>query len=148
MAGHFAVCHASGYMKTQSYWDMSYPAATTSSSSTIDEMISTVQGHLVEAVRLRLRSDVPLAVYLSGGLDSSAVAGIATHLLRENDPHAKLNTFTLAYLGESKHHLISMPSNCSLPEQRTQKTMKSRLQGEQQLILEPIYIRLMQLKQP
>ncbi|KAJ7244939.1 putative asparagine synthase [Mycena rebaudengoi] len=103
LAGHFAVCHASGYMKTQSYWDMSYPAATTSSSSTIDEMISTIQGHLVEAVRLRLRSDVPLAVYLSGGLDSSAVAGIATHLLRENDPHAKLNTFTLAYLEDPKN---------------------------------------------
>ncbi|KAJ7244949.1 putative asparagine synthase [Mycena rebaudengoi] len=81
LAGHFAVCHASG----------------------IDEMISTVQGHLVEAVRLRLRSDVPLAVYLSGGLDSSAVAGIATHLLRENDPHAKLNTFTLAYLEDPKN---------------------------------------------
>ncbi|KAJ7633529.1 putative asparagine synthase [Mycena polygramma] len=53
---------------------------------------------LTEAVRLRLRSDVPLAVYLSGGIDSSAVAGIATHLLREKNPNAKLTTFTLAFV--------------------------------------------------
>ncbi|KAJ7212590.1 asparagine synthase [Mycena pura] len=61
-------------------------------------MIQTVRPLLVEAVRLRLRADVPLVVYLSGGIDSSSVAGIATHLLREQDPDAKLTTFTLAYI--------------------------------------------------
>jgi len=61
-------------------------------------MILKVRELLVEAVRLRLRSDVPLAVYLSGGIDSSSVAGIATHLLREKNPNAKLTTFTLAYI--------------------------------------------------
>jgi asparagine synthase (glutamine-hydrolysing) len=65
-------------------------------------MISTVRDLLVESVRLRLRSDVLLAVYLSGGIDSSAVAGIATHLLREKNPDAKLTTFTLAFIGMQK----------------------------------------------
>jgi asparagine synthase (glutamine-hydrolysing) len=65
-------------------------------------MVSTVRDLLVDAVRLRLRADVPWAVYLSGGIDSSAVAGIATHLLREKDPNAKLTTFTLAYVGKQK----------------------------------------------
>ncbi|KAJ7138177.1 putative asparagine synthase [Mycena epipterygia] len=96
-AGYFAVCRASGYMKTQPYWDISYPSATTPTSSTLDSMISTVRNLLVDAVRLRLRSDVPLAVYLSGGIDSSAIAGIAMHLLREQDPSAKLTTFTMVY---------------------------------------------------
>ncbi|KAJ7140775.1 putative asparagine synthase [Mycena epipterygia] len=96
-AGYFAVCRASGYMKTQAYWDISYPSATTTTSSSLDSMISTVRNLLVDAVRLRLRSDVPLAVYLSGGIDSSAVAGIAIHLLREKDSNAKLNTFTMVY---------------------------------------------------
>ncbi|KAJ7271815.1 hypothetical protein C8J57DRAFT_1064958 [Mycena rebaudengoi] len=39
-------------------------------------------------------------VYLSGGIDSSAVAGIAMQLLREQDPAAKLTTFTLAYVDD------------------------------------------------
>jgi asparagine synthase (glutamine-hydrolysing) len=81
---------------------MTYSAANAPFTSTVDSMVSTVRNIMVESVRLRLRSDVPLAVYLSGGIDSSAVAGIATHLLREKDPNAKLTAFTLAYTGESE----------------------------------------------
>ncbi|KAJ7140709.1 putative asparagine synthase [Mycena epipterygia] len=96
-AGHLALCASSGHIKIERYWDLSYPAATSTSSETIDSMVSNVRTLLIESVRLRLRSDVPLAVYLSGGIDSSAVAGIATHLLREQNPNAKVTAFTLAY---------------------------------------------------
>ena len=41
---------------------------------------SELQGTLEEAVRLRLRADVPVACYLSGGLDSCAVLGLASRL--------------------------------------------------------------------
>ncbi|KAJ6483935.1 putative asparagine synthase [Mycena sanguinolenta] len=97
-AGYFAVCRASGDLETQSYWDLSYPHASESPSTSIDTMTQTVRDLLVESVRLRLRSDVPWAVYLSGGIDSSAVAGIATQLLREKDPDSKLTAFTLAFV--------------------------------------------------
>ncbi|KAF7359931.1 Asparagine synthetase domain-containing protein [Mycena venus] len=97
-AGYYAICRASGDIETQAYWDLSYSAATATPSSSIDTMISTVRNLLVDAVRLRLRADVPWAVYLSGGIDSSSVAGIATQFLREKDPNAKLTTFTLAYV--------------------------------------------------
>ncbi|KAJ6573421.1 putative asparagine synthase [Mycena vulgaris] len=96
-AGYFAICRASGHIKTQAYWDLSYLTATAPASETLDSMVATVRSLLVDAVRLRLRSDVPLAVYLSGGIDSSAIAGIAADLLREKDPGAKLRTFTLVY---------------------------------------------------
>ncbi|KAF7355677.1 Asparagine synthetase domain-containing protein [Mycena sanguinolenta] len=95
--GYFAICRASGYVKTQAYWDLSYSPAATPVPGTLDSMVSNVRDLVVESVRLRLRSDVPLAVYLSGGIDSSAVAGIATQLLREKNPDAQLATFTLVY---------------------------------------------------
>ncbi|KAK6977503.1 asparagine synthetase domain-containing protein [Favolaschia claudopus] len=101
-AGHFALCSASGYIRTERYWDMAYPAADAPFTSTVETAVSNVRRLMVESVRLRLRSDVPLAVYLSGGIDSSAVAGIATHLLRQSDPNAKITTFTLTYIEDDK----------------------------------------------
>lgn len=92
-------------MQTERYWDLSYPAATAPPSSTIDEMVANVRSLLMESVRLRLRADVPLAIYLSGGIDSSSVAGMATHLLREKNPNAKVTAFTLAYTGQQKPNL-------------------------------------------
>ncbi|KAJ7214889.1 hypothetical protein GGX14DRAFT_609659 [Mycena pura] len=97
-AGHFAICRASGNVQTQAYWDLKYPAASAPSPATIEGATMRVRELLTEAVRLRLRSDVPLAVYLSGGIESSSVAGIATHLLREKTPEARLTTFTLAFI--------------------------------------------------
>ncbi|KAJ6573578.1 nucleophile aminohydrolase [Mycena vulgaris] len=82
-AGHLALCGPSGDIRTERYWDLSYPLATALPTETIDSMVSNVRRLLIDSVRLRLRSDVPLAVYLSGGIDSSCVAGIATHILRE-----------------------------------------------------------------
>ena len=46
-------------------------------------MIAGVRHHMLEAIRLRLRADVPVGVYLSGGIDSSVIAGIVTHLVNE-----------------------------------------------------------------
>ncbi len=51
---------------------------------------------LAEAVRLHLRSDVPLAVLLSGGLDSSLIASLAAHEL-----DLPLRTFTVGFADAS-----------------------------------------------
>lgn len=47
---------------------------------------------LAESVRLHLASDVPLGVFLSGGIDSSAVANLA-----QKAGAQQVNTFTLAF---------------------------------------------------
>lgn len=48
---------------------------------------------LIDAVKLRLRSDVPVGVCLSGGLDSSAITSIISKVLENKDLH----TFSAVY---------------------------------------------------
>jgi asparagine synthase (glutamine-hydrolysing) len=57
---------------------------------------------LVDATRIRLRADVPVGAYLSGGLDSSTIAAIIKHT-----GHGHLDTFSIAFsdpkFDESEH---------------------------------------------
>ncbi|KAJ7608212.1 putative asparagine synthase [Roridomyces roridus] len=97
MPGTYLVFHLDGYLKVQPYWDLEYADQNTTITETVDDMIVNLRTRLQEAVRLRLRADVPVGLYLSGGIDSAAVGGIATELLREKNPAAKLTTFTLSF---------------------------------------------------
>ncbi|KAK1998111.1 asparagine synthase [Colletotrichum falcatum] len=72
-----------GEVKHHRYWDPRYRDKRQVETRTVDEMIQEVRRRMVEAVRLRLRADVPVGIYLSGGIDSSVIAGIVTKLVRE-----------------------------------------------------------------
>lgn len=57
------------------------------------ELVEELRRLLIQSVRRRLLSDVPLGVFLSGGIDSSAVLAAA---IRVNGPES-LNTFTIGF---------------------------------------------------
>lgn len=61
------------------YWDIDWAQADTSVSN--NEKIEGIRELFYDAVRLRLRSDVPVGVLLSGGVDSSAIAAAMSCLL-------------------------------------------------------------------
>lgn len=64
-------------LKLSQYWDFDYPIGSAQGKRTDQEYEEEFSFALEEAVKLRLRADVPVACYLSGGVDSGAVVGLA-----------------------------------------------------------------------
>ncbi|MBI2825883.1 MAG: asparagine synthase (glutamine-hydrolyzing) [Planctomycetia bacterium] len=75
------------------YWDFDYPRADAPADNLSDhEHVERMRHTLDEAVRIRLRADVPVGCYLSGGLDSCALLGMAA--VHRSDP---IEAFTLCF---------------------------------------------------
>lgn len=71
-----------------------------------------IRHHLTKSVRTKLTRNMhrEYAFLLSGGLDSSLVCSIATRILRETNPTAKIRTFTIA-LVESLNDMTNLPED-------------------------------------
>ncbi|MEJ2402872.1 MAG: asparagine synthase (glutamine-hydrolyzing) [Candidatus Thiodiazotropha sp.] len=60
------------------YWDMDFPQESDRPAEYDEaEWIEAVRAQLLEAVQLRLEADVPVGCYLSGGIDSCSILGLA-----------------------------------------------------------------------
>ncbi|CAI7660554.1 unnamed protein product [Penicillium glandicola] len=95
--GHYIISRSFKPVQDAVYWDLEYPDKRTPELRSEAEMVEGVRTRLMEAIKVRLRADVPLGIYLSGGIDSSAVAGMVAHLVKEEG----------ACLGNDKSHLLS-----------------------------------------
>lgn len=69
------------------YWKPEYKP---NNAMTEAEAIEGSRHHLIESMKLRLRSDVPLAFCLSGGVDSASLVSIAAKVFNAN-----VNTFSI-----------------------------------------------------
>jgi asparagine synthase (glutamine-hydrolysing) len=76
-AGHFMVFSRAG-LKVQLYWQLRFdPEATgRDREPSFEDWVGELAELLVDATRIRLRADVPVGAYLSGGLDSTLTSAI------------------------------------------------------------------------
>jgi asparagine synthase (glutamine-hydrolysing) len=84
---------SSGKSRRWRYWRPSFGAEGGKLALSFDEAKERLRELLEQSVKLRLRSDVPLGVFLSGGVDSSTVAAICRRWL----PTSELRTFSIGF---------------------------------------------------
>ncbi len=92
------VCNSEG-IRIEKYWDVSqiYHSFDGDRISDFSEVCDIVKNRVRDAVKLRLRSDVPLGAFLSGGIDSTLVSAMAQSELGTQ----KLKTFTIGFENEA-----------------------------------------------
>jgi asparagine synthase (glutamine-hydrolysing) len=90
MPGQTLMLDESGEIEISSYWDLKVNCS--ESGRTRESYVREYRERLEESVQSHLMSDVPLGVFLSGGLDSSAVAALMAKI--RND---QIETFAVGY---------------------------------------------------
>ncbi len=86
--GHFAV-YRHDQLKVQNYWHIDWTKTTSMGKAEASDQLREL---LTDSVRIRLRSDVPLGTFLSGGVDSSLISAIAQKELSE-----PVRTFSIGF---------------------------------------------------
>ena len=101
-AGHTLTWHNGG-IKIERYWDINFPQVSSSvpaGSAAERALVDEYRDRFTEAVRLRLMSDVPLGVFLSGGIDSAAITATMATLVSE-----PIRTFSVAFAEREANEL-------------------------------------------
>lgn len=89
-----ALTATAGGIELKEYWEL--PLECEEDKASIARTTESIAGRLENAVQLRLVSDVPLGVFLSGGIDSSALAMLMRRVSRD-----QVKTFTISFMNEA-----------------------------------------------
>lgn len=114
--GHYLSVNDKGEILNTEYWDLIYPEGETELNGKSEESYADELEDLFEkSIRLRLRADVPLGLYLSGGLDSSMI----TMKVAQMHPSVKKEAFSIDFvesqISETRYQiLVADKSNSNL----------------------------------
>lgn len=128
--GHYLTVDDQGHITDTEYWDLIYPEGVISPDHSEKWYEDRLEEIFEQAIRLRLRADVPSGIYLSGGLDSSMISMKVNQL----EPNAKKETFSIDFAesarSETKYQqLIAKACNSPLNKQTFYfKDISERLQ--------------------
>jgi asparagine synthase (glutamine-hydrolysing) len=89
LPGHILVW-TEGRVHIEPYWNLSYAKPT--EPLTDDQYVDQFSDLFTESVKLRLMADVPLGMFLSGGIDSSAIVAAMSEMVTE-----PIKTFSVAF---------------------------------------------------
>jgi asparagine synthase (glutamine-hydrolysing) len=98
LPGHTLVWR-NGRIDLCKYWDLTFGAASNDALST-RAVVEEFDALFRQAVELRLMSDVPLGLFLSGGIDSASIAAVMSELVDE-----PVKTFSVAFAERSANEL-------------------------------------------
>lgn len=114
--GHYILVDGDGHLTNYEYWDLEYPEGEIKMNGKPESWyIDELEERFESSIKLRLRSDVPSGLYLSGGLDSSMIAMKVNKLV----PDVRKEAFSIDFI-ESQHSesfyqkLIAKESNFKL----------------------------------
>jgi len=100
LPGHTITVTAAGVGEPVAYWDLSMNPVLQSREIHDEEAAGEFLDLMTDAVRVHLRSDVPVGTCLSGGLDSSTLTVLINRVLNEEDPkkgNELQNTFSACF---------------------------------------------------
>jgi asparagine synthase (glutamine-hydrolysing) len=126
LPGHMLIVERKGdrlEARTQQYWDFEFPDAVEHGTrehaeALADEYVAGVRERLIDAVATRLEADVPVGCYLSGGIDSCSILGLATPMQQS---HVK--AFTIAF------------DHADYDESAIAREMAERTEADQEMLL-------------
>ncbi|MCI5227136.1 MAG: asparagine synthase (glutamine-hydrolyzing), partial [Candidatus Electrothrix sp. AX2] len=78
LPGHYLIWK-DGNISIKEYWDVQF-GHDVESERGVDDLADELEALLTDAVRIRLIADVPVGIFLSGGIDSSLIASLAAQV--------------------------------------------------------------------
>lgn len=95
-SGHYLKSSPNRPIEIKRYWSLSYNQNLVAENKSIPDFVSEISELMKDSVHIRLRADVPVGSYLSGGLDSSGITAFVKNYFN-ND----LRTFGITFQEES-----------------------------------------------
>jgi asparagine synthase (glutamine-hydrolysing) len=116
MPGHYAVAKPDGSFEKTRYWKMP-SVCEEADAKDMSQASERVRSLFIDAVRIRLRSDVPVGTCLSGGLDSSSIASVIAGLNNgaKESIGKRLQGFSACYPGDpiDESHFVKIAAQAT-----------------------------------